>query len=113
MAATDDGALRALVCIPTYDEAEHVRTVASRVRAAQPEVQLLIVDDEVDRVRRAHEHGLSIVEVPTVFVERELGAGKMSGGIVTEALWRVTVWGAQRRLRLLIRRLTGRPVPIA
>lgn len=258
MPGTDDGALRTLVCIPTFDEAENLRTVVARVRAARPEVHLLVVDDDspdgtgdiadelaaadshvlvlhrtekaglgvaylaafawalqrrydvivemdadgshraqdlgrllgavaggaqvalgsrwmpggrvenwsrhrrwlsrggnvyarlmlglpvsdatggfrafraealqaldlrdvashgycfqVDLVRRAHEHGLSVVEVPIVFVERELGVSKMSGGIVTEALWRVTVWGAQRRLRRLASRLAGRPSPVA
>ena len=235
---------RALVCIPTYDESENIRTVVARVRAAQPDVHLLIVDDDspdgtgaiadelaaadpnvfvlhrtekaglgvaylaafdwglrhdydvvvemdadgshraqdlgglldavaggadlalgsrwipggrggnvyarlllglpvsdatggfrafrasaltaldlrdvashgycfqVDLVRRAQEHGLAIVEVPIVFVEREHGVSKMSGGIVSEALWRVTVWGVQRRLRRLARLVTGRPAPI-
>jgi len=35
--------------------------------------------------------------VPITFVEREYGTSKMSGSIVREALWRVTVWGAQER----------------
>ncbi len=39
---------------------------------------------------------MTIVEVPITFVERERGESKMSGGIVREALWRVTVWGLQR-----------------
>lgn len=256
MSGTDDGAPRTLVCIPTYNEAENVRTVVSRVRTARPEVDVLIVDDDspdgtgtiadglatadarvlvlhrtekaglgvaylaafawglqhgydvivemdadgshraqdlgplldavaggadlalgsrwvrggrvenwsrhrrwlsrggnvyarlmlrvpvtdatggfrafraaalteldlrdvashgycfqVDLVRRAHDHGLAIAEVPIVFVEREFGVSKMSGGIVTEALWRVTVWGIQRRLRHLVHRVTGRPAP--
>ena len=33
--------------------------------------------------------------MPIEFVERELGDSKMSQQIVVEALWRVTVWGAQ------------------
>ena len=40
---------------------------------------------------------LRVVEVPITFVEREYGTSKMSGNIVREALWRVTVWGAQQR----------------
>ena len=257
MNGTGGGAPRTLVCIPTYDEAENVRTVVARVRAAQPEAHVLIVDDDspdgtgaiadelaavdpsvfvlhrtekaglgvaylaafdwglrhgyevivemdadgshrsqdlgglldavaggadlalgsrwipggrvenwsrhrrwlsrggnvyarlmlrvpvsdatggfrafradaltaldlrdvashgycfqVDLVRRAHDHGLTIAEVPIVFVEREHGVSKMSGGIVTEALWRVTVWGVQRRLRHLARRVTRRPAPV-
>jgi dolichol-phosphate mannosyltransferase len=38
-----------------------------------------------------------VVEVPITFVEREAGVSKMNGGIVGEALWRVTLWGAQAR----------------
>ena len=37
------------------------------------------------------------MEVPITFKEREFGTSKMSGSIVREALWRVTVWGAQER----------------
>lgn len=52
---------------------------------------------QVDLARRAVEEGLRVVEVPITFVEREAGTSKMSRGIVAEALWRVTVWGAQAR----------------
>jgi len=44
---------------------------------------------------RAVKAGMRVREVPIEFVERELGASKMSQRIVVEALWRVTVWGAQ------------------
>ena len=54
---------------------------------------------QVDLAWRASLAGLRVVEVPVTFVEREAGASKMSGGIVREALWRVTVWGARRRLQ--------------
>jgi dolichol-phosphate mannosyltransferase len=37
--------------------------------------------------------------VPISFVERRYGDSKMSGGIVVEALWRVTAWGVMHRLR--------------
>jgi dolichol-phosphate mannosyltransferase len=56
---------------------------------------------QVDLVRRAVRAGLRVVEVPITFVEREFGSSKMSRSIVTEALWRVTVWGAQDRLAAL------------
>ena len=52
---------------------------------------------QVDMARRAVQSGKRVVEVPITFVEREFGTSKMSGGIVREALWRVTVWGAQQR----------------
>ncbi|MFJ9519313.1 dolichol-phosphate mannosyltransferase, partial [Kitasatospora sp. NPDC101801] len=44
-----------------------------------------------------------VAEVPITFVERELGASKMSRGIVLEALWRVTAWGLTARLNKLRR----------
>jgi glycosyltransferase involved in cell wall biosynthesis len=55
---------------------------------------------QVDLARRAVAAGCTVVEVPVEFVERELGESKMTGSIVREALWRVTVWGVRRRLGL-------------
>ena len=52
---------------------------------------------QVDLAWRALRAGLVVVEVPIVFTERERGRSKMTGSIVREALWRITVWGAQRR----------------
>jgi dolichol-phosphate mannosyltransferase len=52
---------------------------------------------QVDLAWRAVQRGLRVAEVPITFVEREVGASKMSGSIVREALWRVTVWGARHR----------------
>lgn len=54
---------------------------------------------QVDLTRRALAAGALVREVPVTFVEREQGASKMTGGIVAEALWRVTAWGLQARLR--------------
>ncbi|MDT0141094.1 polyprenol monophosphomannose synthase [Microbacterium sp. PRC9] len=51
---------------------------------------------QIDMTRRVHGAGLRIVELPIEFRERELGQSKMSGAIVVEAMWRVTVWGFQR-----------------
>ncbi len=50
---------------------------------------------QVDLAWRAYRQGHRVVEVPITFAERERGASKMSSAIVREALWRVTVWGAQ------------------
>jgi len=52
---------------------------------------------QVDMARRTVQSGMRVREVPITFVEREYGTSKMSGSIVREALWRVTVWGAQER----------------
>ena len=56
---------------------------------------------------RARRAGARIVEVPIIFVERELGASKMSGSIISEAFVNVARWGLQRRsqqVRSLLRR---------
>jgi dolichol-phosphate mannosyltransferase len=52
---------------------------------------------QVELTWRTHQHGFRLVEVPITFAERERGASKMSGNIVKEAMWRVTVWGARAR----------------
>ena len=59
---------------------------------------------QVDMAYRVVQAGLTVVEVPIVFTEREVGVSKMSGNIVTEALWMVTVWGARERMRKAGRR---------
>lgn len=56
---------------------------------------------QVDLAWRAVRAGFRVVEVPIDFVDRVAGTSKMSGSIVREALWRVTVWGAQHRARQL------------
>ncbi|MBN0039877.1 polyprenol monophosphomannose synthase [Cellulosimicrobium cellulans] len=52
---------------------------------------------QVDMAWRVVRAGGRVVEVPITFVERTAGRSKMSRAIVTEALWKVTVWGARRR----------------
>jgi dolichol-phosphate mannosyltransferase len=52
---------------------------------------------QVDLAWRVVQAGLRVDEVPITFVERELGASKMSRAIVAEALVRVTQWGLADR----------------
>ncbi|MFP3464924.1 polyprenol monophosphomannose synthase [Leifsonia sp. SIMBA_070] len=59
---------------------------------------------QIDMLRRAYSAGQRVVEVPITFVERELGASKMTGGIVVEAMLRVTGWGLAGIPRRLLRR---------
>jgi dolichol-phosphate mannosyltransferase len=59
---------------------------------------------QIDLAWRAVQRGFRVVEVPITFVEREHGVSKMNRGIVTEALWRVTVWGVEHRISRLRRR---------
>ncbi len=61
---------------------------------------------QIDMTWRVLQHRGEVVEVPITFVERVAGASKMSRAIVAEALWRVTVWGAQYRIGQLRRVLT-------
>ena len=56
---------------------------------------------QIETTYRAARAGFSIVEVPIVFVDREVGHSKMSRTIVLEAVWRVPVL----RLRALFGRL--------
>jgi dolichol-phosphate mannosyltransferase len=56
---------------------------------------------QIDLGWRSYKHGFRIVEVPITFAERERGASKMSGNIISEALIRVGVWGVQYRLTQL------------
>jgi dolichol-phosphate mannosyltransferase len=62
---------------------------------------------QIDLTLRVAEAGLTIVEIPITFVEREHGASKMSNSIILEAFWRVAQWGTARRLRQLRSRRAG------
>lgn len=53
---------------------------------------------QVDLAYRTIARGLRVKEVPIEFVERRIGDSKMNRKIVSEALWRVTVWGARERV---------------
>lgn len=64
---------------------------------------------QVDLAWRVAKLGLKIVERPITFVERELGASKMSGNIVVEAMINVTRWGLASRWAAL----TGKKTPLS
>ncbi|HSO17114.1 MAG TPA: polyprenol monophosphomannose synthase [Arthrobacter sp.] len=63
---------------------------------------------QVDLAWRVAKLGLTIVERPITFVERELGASKMSGNIVVEAMINVTKWGLAARWNTLSGKLPGK-----
>jgi dolichol-phosphate mannosyltransferase len=63
---------------------------------------------QVDLAWRTTQAGFRVTEVPITFTEREAGQSKMSGAIVREALWLVTVWGLRHRLNQLRRRVRRR-----
>ena len=64
---------------------------------------------QIDLTRRALDRGLTVVEVPISFVEREIGDSKMNGDIVREAMVRVGQWGVKHRAAQLGRLLGWRP----
>ncbi len=51
---------------------------------------------QIEMTHRARRGGVSIVEVPISFTDRERGESKMSGAIVVEALALVTLWSLER-----------------
>lgn len=63
---------------------------------------------QIDMLWHAQVAGLRIREVPITFPERERGSSKMSGGIVLEAMLRVTGW-AVGSLPARLRRGAKRP----
>ena len=66
---------------------------------------------QVDLTRRAVRAGLTVVEVPITFVEREIGVSKMGKDIIREALTSVTRWGIEHRagqLKQVVARLADR-----
>lgn len=62
---------------------------------------------QTDLTWRAVRAGLTVVEVPITFVEREVGQSKMSRDIMTESLRRITGWGVRHRTRQ-VRELVAR-----
>lgn len=44
---------------------------------------------QIEMKFKAWKLGFNIIEVPIIFINRELGSSKMSGGIMSEALWGV------------------------
>ena len=55
---------------------------------------------QIEATYRVERAGLRIREIPIMFVERRAGASKMTGSIVTEAMWKVPL--------LRLRALTGK-----
>lgn len=84
----------------------HVKDMTAGFRAYRAEILPKIRLDsvashgycfQVDMTWRVIAAGGTVAEVPIVFKERQYGKSKMSGTIVTEALWRVTLWGFRYR----------------
>ncbi|MFC0707552.1 polyprenol monophosphomannose synthase [Cellulomonas uda] len=106
---------RLLLGIPVHDATGGFRAYRADLLR---ELQLVDVASrgycfQIDMTLRSLRAGARVVEVPITFVERELGASKMSRDIVVEALLKVTGWGMAERSRQVagaFRKVTGRDV---
>lgn len=68
---------------------------------------------QTDLTWKAVRAGLTVVEVPISFVEREVGYSKMDRAVFSEALVKVAKWGARHRAQQIAsaaRRYGGSPV---
>ena len=54
---------------------------------------------QTDLTVRTVRAGMTVVEVPITFVEREVGESKMDGDVVKESMRRITGWGVDHRRR--------------
>lgn len=73
------------------------RTALQRIDYAQADSQGYCF--QVELAHRIVDAGLSVIEIPIVFRDRELGNSKMTWSIVAEALWRIGSWGLALRAR--------------
>lgn len=90
---------RILLNLPQRDVTGGFRVYSA---SALERMQLARVDSlgycfQIDMLLHAVRAGLRVVEVPITFIERTHGRSKMSGGIVLEAMARVTLWGLSGR----------------
>ncbi len=60
---------------------------------------------QVDLAWRTVQEGFIVIEVPITFTERAIGASKMSGSIIREALVKITYWGLKQRLAQVTNRV--------
>ena len=66
---------------------------------------------QTDLTWRAVRAGLTVVEVPITFVEREVGDSKMSRDVMTESLRLITGWGVRHRADQVRHLVGGRRRP--
>lgn len=92
---------RGVLRLPTRDATAGYRVFTAEAlrRIRLDDVHTKGYGFQVDMLWHAHRAGLVVVEEPITFVEREHGDSKMSLGIVFEAMWRVTGWGARALFR--------------
>jgi dolichol-phosphate mannosyltransferase len=105
---------RLMLGIPLRDATGGFRAYRAPLLASLPlgEVQSQGYCFQVDMSWRSVRAGARVLEVPITFVEREVGASKMTRAIIVEALVSVTRWGTAERSRLVagaFRRVVRRP----
>jgi len=105
---------RIMLGIPLHDATGGFRAYRADLLRRIPlgEVQSQGYGFQVDMSWRAVRAGARTVEIPITFVERAVGASKMSRAIVVEALVSVTRWGIAERSRQVagaFRRIMRRP----
>ena len=64
---------------------------------------------QTDLTVRTVRAGLTVVEIPITFIEREIGDSKMDGDVVRESMSRITGWGLAHRRQQLQRLLDRDP----
>jgi dolichol-phosphate mannosyltransferase len=86
---------RLMLRIPVHDTTAGFRAYrAHTLRAIRLDtVQSQGYCFQIDLTLRALNAGLTVAEVPIMFIDRTRGASKMSRAVVAEAFWRVTQWG--------------------
>lgn len=89
---------RTMLGIPVRDATAGFRAFGAPALARLPyqSAQASGYGFQVEMAWRACQAGMSVVEVPITFRDRELGVSKMGTGIVLEAMWLVTLWGLRR-----------------
>ena len=109
MSIAGNAYIRAVLGMPVRDA-----TAGYRVYRAQT-LRTIGLDDvesagycfQADLTVRTVRAGLTVVEVPITFIEREVGDSKMDGDVVRESMTRITGWGVAHR-RDQLRRLIDR-----
>ncbi len=89
---------RLMLGLPVRDATAGYRAFRAEALRALPyrETEASGYGFQVEMALKAHQQGLTIVEVPISFRDRTRGTSKMGTGIVLEAMKLVTIWGLQR-----------------
>jgi apolipoprotein N-acyltransferase len=96
-----NGYARAMLGLPIHDATSGYRVYRRRLLETLLERPFAAegYGFQIELVSRAQLAGARVGEAPITFREREAGYSKISRTIVVEALWMVTRWGVELRLR--------------